>query len=269
MGSTSPGSAEGLLSENLGGRWENESAGFERCWVENVVFQAANSDLSQIASNYACNSLTYSITKSRIFAPFIGAEGLSLFISIMKRLKLVSTAILFACLISSCSHRTEDEYIRDAKAAESSQNFNLPISLYKELIEQYPKGAHVEEANFQIASVYNNDLHDPANAARSYVTFFTSYPQSDRSPTAMFLAAFLYNNEMHNTDSARIIYTSFLAKYPTDKLAESAHFELETLGKDPTAVLKEDILPKNQDSVSVENAPKQEVAKARKKPKGS
>jgi hypothetical protein len=127
----------------------------------------------------------------------------------------------------------------------------------------------VEEVNFQIASVYNNDLHDPANAARSYVTFFTAYPQSEKAPTAMFLAAFLYNNEMHNTDSARIIYSSFLAKYPTDKLAESARFELETLGKDPTAVLKEDILPKNEDSVRVVSAPKQAVAKARKKSKGS
>ena len=41
-------------------------------------------------------------------------------------------------------------------------------------------------------------------------------------------------------DSARRVYQIFLEKYPSHELATSARFELETLGKDPSSLLRID-----------------------------
>jgi hypothetical protein len=54
------------------------------------------------------------------------------------------------------------------------------------------------------------------------------------------------------------VYEEFLKLYPNDKLAQSAKFELESLGKDPLHVL--------QSQTPVEEPPPKVAAKKSKKP---
>jgi hypothetical protein len=72
----------------------------------------------------------------------------------------------------------------------------------------------------------------------SFRKFRESFPESREAPTALFLIGYFYNNELHQLDSARMVYEEFLKLYPSDKLAQSAKFELESLGKDPLHVLQ-------------------------------
>jgi TolA-binding protein len=81
-------------------------------------------------------------------------------------------------------------------------------------------------------------------AVNAYRVFYAQFPNSKEAPTALFLMGFIYNNELHNIDSARAAYKTFLEKYPGHDLAASAKFEMETLGKDPTTMLHEEIIPK-------------------------
>lgn len=150
--------------------------------------------------------------------------------------------LIAVLLICSCSHKSEDQLFKDGQAAEGQNNFQLAVESYREIVDRYPQGKHADTAQFRVALLYNNNLHDTENAVAAYQQVYVKYPQSKFAPTAMFLTAFLFNNELHKFDSARAIYVAFLQKYPDNDLVTSAKFELETLGKDPTQFLPHDTL---------------------------
>lgn len=161
--------------------------------------------------------------------------------------------IVLAIMLASCSHKSEEQLLTEGHQAESSKDFSLAVNLYSDLVSTYPHGQHAEEAQYRIAVLYGNEIHDSVKAANAYHTFYQNFPASEHAPSAMFLCAFIYNNVLHNIDSARAIYTAFLQKYPTNDLAASAQFELRTLGQDPESVLHQDFFarqPEGPDSVS-------------------
>jgi TolA-binding protein len=140
----------------------------------------------------------------------------------------------------------------EAQAAETQKDFQTAIDRYQEIVNRFSDGTHAEEAQYRVALLFNNEIHDMAKALTAYRTFYAKFPASKEAPTALFLTGFIFNNELHNIDSARMAYQMFLEKYPNHDLARSAKFELETLGKDPTAVLHNDIIPKAEEQA---NAP--------------
>ncbi|MFI5251054.1 MAG: outer membrane protein assembly factor BamD [Bacteroidota bacterium] len=162
---------------------------------------------------------------------------------------------LILCVIvvfSSCSRKTEEQLYTEAQTAEGQKDFQTAIDRYQEIVSRFNTGKHAEEAQYRIALIYNNDIHDANKAVAAYRTFFYQFPTSKDAPSALFLIGFLYNNELHNIDSARIAYQTFLGKYPEHELAKSAQFELENLGKDPTAVLHNEILPKADEQANAD-----------------
>ena len=153
------------------------------------------------------------------------------------RFMRITYLFLAALLLASCSRKSEEQLYSEARNYENQNLLQLAIDDYHEIVQRFPKGTHAEEAQYRIALIYNNDLKDMQKAVDAYRAFAALFPQSKETPSAMFLTGFLYNNELHRLDSAKMAYESFLQKYPNDELAQSAKYELQTLGQDPTVVL--------------------------------
>ena len=155
-------------------------------------------------------------------------------------MKMFQILIALGLLFAACSRKTDVELFKEGKEAQEQGNFKLAVERYEEIATRFEKNAYAESALYRTGLIYNNDLHDIPKAAAAYRKFYDLYPQNLQAPTALFLAGFLLNNELHMIDSARRVYELFLEKYPGHELATSARFELETLGKDPSSVLRID-----------------------------
>ena len=153
----------------------------------------------------------------------------------MKRSHLL---LFLLILVTSCSHKSDKELYEEGQAAQSKQEYQLAIERYQAVVEHSPASAYAETSQYNIAIIYNNDLHDTRSAISAYQKFYDTFSSSREAPNALFLIGFLYNNELKNIDSARMAYEKFLQNYPAHTLALSAKFELETLGRDPAQVLQ-------------------------------
>ena len=153
-------------------------------------------------------------------------------------MKLVFFLTVFVFIISSCSRLSEDELFERAETAHQQKNVQEAMEKLQELLERFPKGKHAETAQFLIARMYNDDLHDYQKAIAAYHKYRDLFPVSVRASTALFSIGFIYNNDLHQYDSAKTSYEQFLALYPKHEMAPSARFELETLGKNPEELFK-------------------------------
>ncbi|MBA4311971.1 MAG: hypothetical protein C0417_05015 [Chlorobiaceae bacterium] len=133
----------------------------------------------------------------------------------------------------SCSKKSDSNLFEEGKIAEEKKDFQTAAQMYNEAVDRFQTTAYAESSLLRLSFMYNNDLKDSRKAIESYQLFTTLFPNSKHTPTMLFLSGFIYNNELHLLDSAKIAYETFLQKYPDHELAASAHFELETLGKDP------------------------------------
>ncbi len=94
-----------------------------------------------------------------------------------------------------------------------------------------------------------NHLYGAAEVARSLRTFpkamslydwiLEVYPQSEHAPNVLFIKGFILEQDYKREDEAREIYQAFIDKYPKHKMAESAKFLLENLGKSNEEILRE------------------------------
>src|SRR5208283_3818755 len=146
----------------------------------------------------------------------------------------------FICLmvLSSCSRKSDSQLYTEGKEAESQKNFTVAAERFEELVDRFPTVAYAESSLSRLAVIYSNEMKDVPNALHTYRRYYTMFPNSKEAPSMLFLSGFMFNNELHNTDSARAIYQSFLQQYPNHELAQSAKFELENLGKDPSQALQ-------------------------------
>ncbi len=163
--------------------------------------------------------------------------------------------LILMFLLVSCSRKSANELYTEGIKAENEKEFARAIDTYNEIIDKYEKDALADSALFRIALVYNNDLHETPKAINAYQKYFTKYPTSVHAPTALFLTGFLYNNDLRMFDSAKVVYEKFLQLYPNHDLAQSAKFELSTLGKDPG-----EFPAQTDDSTLTESNPRKKIA---------
>lgn len=156
-------------------------------------------------------------------------------------MKYFSFALLFLLTITSCSRKNETELWKEAQTASQAGKFQTAVEHCQEIVERFQESPYADSALYRIAVIYNNDIRDYAKAAQSYLKYQTVFPESKEAPTALFLSAFIYNNELRKLDSAKALYEQFLQKYPSHPLANSAKFEMETLGKDPGEFIKKEM----------------------------
>ncbi|TLY27967.1 MAG: tetratricopeptide repeat protein [Ignavibacteria bacterium] len=139
-------------------------------------------------------------------------------------MKMYQILLVLGLLFAACSRKTDVDLFNEGKEAQEKGNFQLAVERYEEIVTRFEKTAYAESALYRAGLVYNNDLHDIPKAVAAYRKFFDLYSQNKQAPTALFLAG----------------YQIFLEKYPSHELATSARFELETLGKDPSSLLRID-----------------------------
>jgi TolA-binding protein len=152
----------------------------------------------------------------------------------MKRLSVC----LLLLLAASCSRKTDQQLYREGVEAELRNDRTTALARYTDAVELAPGSAYAESSQYHIALLLTNVDGDKRRAAREQLRFHALFPASPEAPNMLFLAAFTYNNDLHMLDSARMLYTEFLEKYPGNKLASSAQFELEHLGKSPDELIR-------------------------------
>jgi TolA-binding protein len=170
--------------------------------------------------------------------------------------KVYAVVLVAGIVCAGCSKPTAQEYFANANAAEKQaaaardtmtnpeeahRLFQPAIQALESLIAEYPSDILADSALFRLAIIRTNDTREPQLAVDTYKKYVGRYPDNPKTPLAMFLIGYLYNNELHNLDSASAAYRRYLAKYPNDQYAQSAQFELNTLGKP-----LEEILPKSE-----------------------
>jgi outer membrane protein assembly factor BamD (BamD/ComL family) len=187
---------------------------------------------------------------------------------------LVCTVVISAFVVAGCSKPSAEEYFARAEHAYAQAQRQLDtlknqqlvpglfapvLESFEALIREYPASAQAETSMFLVATIRNNELHQPQNAVDAYRRFLEHYPNGKRAPLAMFMTAYLYNNELHELDSAGAMYRRFLEKYPDSEMAPSARFELETLGKSPEELIPKDVTAEKP----VQKPPKKSSKKSR------
>lgn len=144
----------------------------------------------------------------------------------------VISIVIAALFFCSCSKSPVQLY-NEGKTAEEQKNFQAALWNYQELVEKHREIALAESAQLRIVFIYSDILRDFDKAAQAYKKLYELFPNSPNASQALFMAGFLYGNEIKNYERAREIYELFLQTYPEHDLAQSARFELETMGKDP------------------------------------
>ncbi|MDI6804535.1 MAG: outer membrane protein assembly factor BamD [Bacteroidota bacterium] len=162
----------------------------------------------------------------------------------MKHIFLAALLFIFGLVIFSCSRVSEEELWKSSESLLQEQKYAEAIEKLTEIVKKYPKGEKAAEAQFLIAALYNNDLHDFEKAIAEYKKFVELFPDNPQVPKTMFLIGFVYNNQLHNFDSAKIAYEAFLEKFPHHELAPSAQMEIQTLGKSPEELIQPEVAMK-------------------------
>jgi outer membrane protein assembly factor BamD (BamD/ComL family) len=157
----------------------------------------------------------------------------------MKRSVAIACFLILSLVAASCSRKSDADLFKEGTAAENARDIAAATTRYEELVERYPATALAESSLSRLAVIYATDEKDFSKAVFTYRRYYTMFPESKYAPTMLFLSGYVFNNELHRLDSARVAYEAFLQKYPDHTLAASARYELETLGKDPGAVLRE------------------------------
>lgn len=168
-------------------------------------------------------------------------------------MKTLACSVLASALVfAGCSKPTAEEYFAKAqhtyaqvqRQVDTLKNPQLIPGLFKPVLEsyetvirEYPASQVAETSMFLVATIQNNDLHQPQLAVEAYRRYTEHFPEGKQAPLSLFMTAYLYNNELHQLDSAGVAYRRFLEKYPNSEMAASAKFELETLGKSPDELI--------------------------------
>lgn len=92
---------------------------------------------------------------------------------------LVMVALVAGC--GSTKKLTADQYYKDASEAFKNKNYDVAVTNYKNLLDQYPFSEHSEEAELRIAhSQYKNKKYPEAIAA--FNDFQRMHPMSPHLP---------------------------------------------------------------------------------------
>ncbi len=160
--------------------------------------------------------------------------------------RALASIIFTMILLGGCSKPSADQLMAtanryyDAAVASADSvrlsgdikaHFQPSIDAYEKVADEYPGTPQAERALYLIATIRNNDTHEPDVAVKAYRHYLAAFPVSAQAPSALFLIGFIYNNEIHNTDSAAAAYREFLARFPQSEMASSAQYELDHLGQ--------------------------------------
>ncbi len=166
----------------------------------------------------------------------------------LKLKNILLPAFLLVFLFSSCTKQSEESLLLEArnkmdeaaklegenKQDEAKKAYEEAISLFKQILDDYPNTEKAPGIYSNIAKIYSDNLRDYNNAIKFYKEAAEKFPETREAKYAMFMIAFIYDEMLKDKEMAKESYKKFLEKYPKDedpneKMSESARMMLEML----------------------------------------
>lgn len=146
------------------------------------------------------------------------------------------TLIVTLALVAGCSSDkpklSADAYYTDASDAFAKRNYDVAVTHYKELLDQYPFSDHAEEAELRIAHAQYKSHHYP-EAIAAFNDFQRMHPMSPNLPEVYYLLGKSYMDQMTTTDrdqgaseNAHGWFRVVIDRYPTSPFAAKARRKL-------------------------------------------
>jgi outer membrane protein assembly factor BamD len=150
-------------------------------------------------------------------------------------IRLVTLLVALA-LIAGCSGNkpklSADDYYKQASEAFTKHNYEVAVTHYKELLDQYPFSDHAEEAELRIAHAQYKSKHYP-EAIAAFNDFQRMHPMSAHLPEVYYLLGKSYMDQMTTTDrdqgaseNAHGWFRVVIDRYPTSPFADKARRKL-------------------------------------------
>lgn len=111
------------------------------------------------------------------------------------------------------------------------------IHLYKQYVIENPSDEKAPVYLFKAADVSINVFHSQQTISL-FNELLEQYPDYEKAPQALFLKAFTFENYLNQIDSAKVSYELFLQKYPNHSFANDAEVSLNNLGKSPEEIIR-------------------------------
>jgi outer membrane protein assembly factor BamD len=116
-------------------------------------------------------------------------------------IRLVALLVTLALAAGCGTHKklSADDYYKEASKAFANENYDVAVSRYKELLDQYPFSEHAEEAELRIAHSQYKSHHYP-EAIAAFNDFQRMHPMSAHLPEVYYLLGKSYMDQMTTTD---------------------------------------------------------------------
>lgn len=167
----------------------------------------------------------------------------------MKKIYLLFIPLV---LLIACSKVSETELMESAKQLIDNNNLTEAITIYEQIIDEYPESENTPKALVALAGIYQSkgdktisDVENLNKAIQYYEMVYNKFPQSNDAPVSLFMIGYIQANELKNFDEATKNYNTFLEKYPNHEMAVAARQELDFMGLSPEEILNKKLADTN------------------------
>jgi len=152
--------------------------------------------------------------------------------TIFKTLVIIGLGLILGGM-TSCGEESPAEIFAAAETAAAEQSTQeLAIEKFTAFLERYPQHELAPRALKQLAMIAQQK-GDMRGAIAHYKRLLENYPASDQADEAQFMIAFIYEEYLHDLEQARLAYQRVIDEYPNSELAVSARRLLPNVGRDP------------------------------------
>ena len=140
---------------------------------------------------------------------------------------------IVASLIFGCSGKDPESLLAEARSAASVPS-GLPraADLFEEFLQHYPDHELAPEALKEFAAVVQQ-RGSFLDALSLYGQLMEQFPASEHCDEAQFMVAFIYEEFLQDYSKAREAYEQLIDRYPDSDLVESARHLLPHVGRNP------------------------------------
>lgn len=114
---------------------------------------------------------------------------------------------------------------------------NMGITAYLDYAKHFPTDTLSAAFLFNAGGLASSTQQYP-RAISIYKSVGDRFPQSRLLPECLLVEGFIFDNDMHDTANARKEYSELVQKYPNDSLSIQARQAIKFLGKTPDEIGK-------------------------------
>jgi len=152
----------------------------------------------------------------------------------MGRRAWVAVALAMGCMaLDACGKRGPDAEFAAAESAASNPSTRQQArTQLVALLARHPRHSMAPRALKNLAMLAQQD-GQLDTAIAYYERLLADFPASDQADEAQFMIAFICEEYLHDLEKAREAYQRVIDRYPDSELAASARRLLPNVGRDP------------------------------------